>query len=89
MTDFTAEIRQFCIERRKELNLTQTQLAEKIGVHQFQISRFENGEVEPKLSFFLRICAALDLYFFVSEKEGTGEFTQIMKERWDKKESRN
>jgi transcriptional regulator with XRE-family HTH domain len=30
---------------RKELNLTQAQLAEKLGLHQTTISRFETGEM--------------------------------------------
>jgi transcriptional regulator with XRE-family HTH domain len=30
---------------RKELNLTQAQLAEKLGVHQTTVSRFETGEL--------------------------------------------
>jgi transcriptional regulator with XRE-family HTH domain len=30
---------------RKELNLTQTELAERLGVHQTTISRFETGDL--------------------------------------------
>lgn len=30
---------------RKELNLTQVELAEKLGVHQTTISRFETGDL--------------------------------------------
>lgn len=30
---------------RQELKLTQTELAEKLGVHQATISRFETGEL--------------------------------------------
>ena len=31
---------------RKEMNLTQAELAEKLGLHQTTISRFETGEMQ-------------------------------------------
>jgi len=42
---------------RKELNLTQAELAVKLGVHQTTISRFETGE----LPLDLRTKLALEL----------------------------
>ncbi|MDR2679344.1 MAG: helix-turn-helix domain-containing protein, partial [Tannerella sp.] len=47
------------IERtRKEANMTQTELAEKIGATKSYISRIERGRTEPKISTFYRIAAA-------------------------------
>ena len=50
-------------ERRKELNLTQKQLAEKIGREQSYIARVENGKADIQLSSFFRIAAILGIQF--------------------------
>jgi DNA-binding XRE family transcriptional regulator len=46
-------------QARKEAQMTQTELAEKIGTNKTYISRVENGRTEPKVSTFYRIVAAL------------------------------
>ncbi len=46
--------------RRKELKMTQTTLAESIGKHRPYISRIENGE-DVKISNLLLVANALDL----------------------------
>lgn len=50
-------------ERRKELKLTQKQLAQKIGKEQSYIARVEKGEVDIQLSSFFRIACALGIEF--------------------------
>lgn len=50
-------------ERRKELNLTQRQLAEKLGREQSYIARVENGKADIQLSSFFRIAAILGIQF--------------------------
>ncbi len=50
-------------ERRKELKLTQKQLAQKIGKEQSYIARVEKGEVDIQLSNFFRIARALGIEF--------------------------
>jgi transcriptional regulator with XRE-family HTH domain len=45
--------------RRKELNLTQAQLAEKAGVTQGAISMIERGERVPSLDVLVKIADAL------------------------------
>jgi DNA-binding XRE family transcriptional regulator len=48
------------IERaRKEANMTQSQLAEKVGSSKSYISRVETGRTEPRVSTFYRIASAL------------------------------
>lgn len=42
-------------EARREANLTQEQLAEKIGTKKSYISRLENGKVDIQLSTLFRI----------------------------------
>ena len=50
-------------ERRKELNLTQKQLAEKLGREQSYIARVENGKTDIQLSSFFRIATILGIQF--------------------------
>lgn len=50
-------------DRRRELKLTQKQLAEKIGKEQSYIARVEKGEVDIQLSSFFRIAHALGIEF--------------------------
>lgn len=45
--------------RRKELGMTQKELAEKIGRERTYINRIEKGETDMQLSSFIRIAEAL------------------------------
>ena len=47
-------------ERRNELELTQSDLADRAGVSQPLIARIEGGDVDPRLSTLRRIVNALD-----------------------------
>ena len=47
-------------ERRTDLDLTQSALAERAGVSQPLIARIEGGDVDPRLSTLRRIVTALD-----------------------------
>lgn len=48
-------------DRRKALQLTQQELADRIGKERTYISRIEKGETDMQLSSFLQIAAALNL----------------------------
>lgn len=50
-------------DRRKELKMTQQELAEKTGMVRSYISRIERGETDMQLSSFLRIANALRINF--------------------------
>ncbi len=50
-------------EKRKELKITQVQLAEKTGLKRSYISRIEQGNTDIQLSSLLRISQALGLQF--------------------------
>lgn len=50
-------------ERRKELNLTQKQVADSLGREQSYIARVENGKADIQLSSFFRIAAILGIQF--------------------------
>ncbi len=49
--------------RRKELNMTQQQLADKVGTARSYIARVEHGQNDIQLSSFIRIANALRLDF--------------------------
>ena len=49
----------FISEMRKEQGMTQEQLAERLGVSQKSISRWENGKTMPDLSLYEPLCEAL------------------------------
>ena len=48
-------------DRRKELGLTQKELAERIGRERTYINRVEQGETDLQLSSFIRIADALGI----------------------------
>ena len=50
-------------DRRKELKLTQQQLADRIGKERSYIAHIERGETDMQLSSFFRISSALGLTF--------------------------
>ena len=47
-------------ELRTQKNMTQAQLAEKLGVSKVTVSRYENGNDNFSLKKLCEICAALD-----------------------------
>lgn len=48
-------------DRRKQLGMTQKELAEAIGRERTYINRIEKGETDMQLSSFLRIASALGI----------------------------
>lgn len=55
------KIGSFIKDIRKEKGLTQEQLAEKLGVSQKSVSRWENGKTMPDYSLLPSICEALEI----------------------------
>ena len=47
--------------RRIELNLSQTELAKKVGVTRQTIGLIESGEFNPSIKLCRKICRALDV----------------------------
>ncbi len=50
-------------DRRKELKMTQQQLADKVGTQRSYISRIERGQTDIQVSSFMRILSALNIGF--------------------------
>jgi transcriptional regulator with XRE-family HTH domain len=57
---FFARIAEQVAERRRELGLSQQQLAELTGTTQSSIARLESGGRPPRIDTLLRITSALD-----------------------------
>lgn len=53
------EIGNFIGKKRKELNLTQAQLAEKLGVSNKTVSKWENGKCMPDYGVIQPLCTEL------------------------------
>ncbi|MDR1380658.1 MAG: helix-turn-helix domain-containing protein [Tannerella sp.] len=58
--------------KRKELKITQRQLAEKIGKKREYIALLEKGETDMQLSTFFNIVTALGLRFDLSASASAG-----------------
>ena len=55
------KIGKFIAERRKKVNLTQAQLAEKLNITDRAVSKWECGKAMPDSSIMLSLCALLDI----------------------------
>ena len=55
------KIGKFIAERRKKVNLTQAQLAEKLNITDRAVSKWECGKAMPDSSIMLALCSLLDI----------------------------
>ena len=55
------KIGKYISKKRKELKITQEQLAEKLGVTDRSVSRWENGKSMPDVSLFKQLCEVLSI----------------------------
>ncbi len=55
------KIGKFIAECRKKNNLTQMQLAEKLGITDRAVSKWENGKAMPDSSIMLELCSVLKI----------------------------
>ena len=54
------------IDTRNQLNITQEELAKRIGTQKSNISRFESGSYNPSLDFIIRIAQGLGKEIHIS-----------------------
>jgi ribosome-binding protein aMBF1 (putative translation factor) len=59
--DLEFQIIEAMIKTRLKRELTQKELAEKIGIAQSALARFESGKTNPTLSFIQKITSGLGL----------------------------
>ncbi len=77
------KIGKFIAECRKNKKLTQAELAEKLGVTDRSISKWENGRGMPELSLFKPLCDELDITInelMSGEKLNKGNYQQKLEE---------
>ena len=55
------KIGKFIAERRKQMQLTQKQLADKIGISDKTVSKWECGRGLPEVAFMLPLCSSLNI----------------------------
>jgi transcriptional regulator with XRE-family HTH domain len=55
------KIGRFIAERRKRVSLTQLQLAEKLGITDRVVSKWETGKAMPDASIMLELCGVLEI----------------------------
>lgn len=67
-------------ERRKELGITQTQMAQRLGISQSQYQKIENGG-NPSLKTLTSIALALNMKLMLTPIEKSLEIEQIIKPR--------
>ena len=82
-------------ERRKQHNLTQAQLAERIGMHVVQLRRYEAGTSQPTLDVIRKLSTALqvsaDMLLFGKDERGPDDDLRLQFEavsRFDEEEKR-
>ena len=54
------------IDARNQLNITQEELAKRVGTQKSNISRFESGSYNPSLDFITKIARSLDKEVHIS-----------------------
>lgn len=57
------------INYRNALKISQSEFANSIGVKQQMISRFEKGEVDPRISFVAKILLGMKKEVFIKDKD--------------------
>lgn len=78
------KIGKFIAERRKEKKLTQMQLAEKLGITDRAVSKWETGKTMPDSSLMLELCSILDITvndLLNGEAVSPEDYTKKMEER--------
>jgi|ERR1700730_10408545 transcriptional regulator with XRE-family HTH domain len=66
-------IARYVITRRAELDLTQVQLAERMGTSHSAISRIESGQHRTSVATLERLAEALDVRFVIGFESGPRE----------------
>ena len=82
------KIGKYISNKRKDLKLTQEQLAEKLGVTDRSVSRWENGKSMPDLSILKSLCEVLNIKLeelFSGEDKKTGNSETINYIKYQKK----
>ncbi len=61
---------QILLQARKEAKITQSELAQRVGITKSYISKIENGVIEPGVGLFFRIISSLGLRIDITKPLG-------------------
>ena len=78
------KIGKFISKCRKEKNITQAQLAEKLNITDRAVSKWENGKAMPDSSIMLELCEMLDITvndLLSGEKVSSEDYAKKMQDR--------
>ena len=78
------KIGKFISKVRKEKNITQEQLADKLHITNRAISKWENGICLPDVSIMMELCKILDISIndlFIGEKTKNNENSKKLEEK--------
>lgn len=87
----TKQIGNYIAKKRKEQKMTQEDLANKLGITNKAVSKWENGKCMPDISLFEEICSLLNISLNelmagkdLEEKQLRDASEQTIKEVWTK-----
>mgnify|MGYP001245983179 CR=1 FL=1 len=69
LLDLKYKVIEELINYRKNNNLTQAEFAKKTGLSQQEISRFEKGEIDSRLSFISKILNEINVNIIFEKKD--------------------
>lgn len=72
----------FLKNRRVELNLSQQDLADRVGMARETINRMEAGRFWLGMKQYLQICEALHLLPCIAEMESETEIAKALRKNW-------
>jgi transcriptional regulator with XRE-family HTH domain len=75
--------------RREEKGITQTQMAELMGVAYPTITKIELGRWNFSLDYLLQYCHHLDLFFFIAEKDAKDPLIDLMLDAMNMKKNQD
>lgn len=82
------EARKMLCQRLKDLardkGITQEQIAERTGFTQNNVSRMLSGRYPPTLDNYIKLCEAIDCYFFIIDKDAYDNLAEVMRIRCGK-----
>lgn len=62
-------------------NITQEEIAGRLGMKQSSVSRIFSGRYSPTLDTILAICRVVSANIFIEEKNGNSDMAKIMRDR--------
>lgn len=89
MTYAIEDIARAVKEARERKGLSQRELATRSGVRQYQISKFENGAQDLRVSTLVELARALDLELSLVPRKSLSAVNMIIRSSWPSRETTN